>query len=1277
MQINRHMGCCRPAIRFDFSKLLQRASAPGLSHRFAAQTTMDTAQFFLNPRSIRTHVPEPTFERGMSLYITQQVLACTVNHSSTNEWEISGTVQGSKREAYSVSAMVEVDPAGNLSFFKGDCACPVRDNCKHAVALTVKAAFKSAKPNAGSSTAGGPVPPPTQFIHSARLAPSRSPEDTKQKTEAQAVAAREKESNLARQKVGQWLDLFGKEAGDASDATGGAAAGFDAPELPAEDHVVYILTTERQGHSVLLNLGFGYSKRLRNGNWAKVKLPRYGQVHNATAEDMEIVRLIQSLGRSSLVNAYSAGDKAPLAGETGRLALTLASNTGHLFDLSAERVLGAPIRLGAPRPVRWAWHEVTSKSAPEPLWALRATLSPAHEEEKAHAAQTRSATADWYPNTPPLYLDATRGECGPVEVPGLSAEHLGLLLKAPPIPQSSFALHETTLLRRLAGLPLPPVLKAPMELKGIVPTARLKIERVRAKDVAQLGLLCARLRFDYDGLVYYNRVMQNPVIVEQTAVERVVEKVVEKPSETPVKTTGENPFDTPVEEAVEKIEAGPARPGRVMLHRNLDVEQAAHTALNTLGLAGNARGDFHLALQADQHQWLRWADDDFGLLRAAGFHIQLDPALKDWISRADTLEVSMAPQRGIDAAAGATSQDDMIGGDDSHNPWFDLSLGMQINGQRHNILPFLPELLAQLGSASTDAGVNQGGVAQLPPFIYVQQPDGTFLRLPTEPLRPWLQALLDLVGERGHDLSGDSLRLSRLEALRVGAALGQGVQWQGAESLREMLKQLGGISALPEVPLPAGLNAELRPYQQQGLNWLQFLRTHGLCGILADDMGLGKTLQTLAHILVEKQAGRLDRPALVFAPVSLMGNWRREANRFTPELNVLVLHGADRHEAAGEMATQDLVIAPYSLLKRDRERWLKQPWHLVVLDEAQNIKNANTDAAQVVGELNTRHRLCLSGTPMENHLGELWSLYHFLMPGFLGSQARFKQLFRTPIEKLGNNERLDQLRRRVTPFLLRRAKSDVATDLPPKQTAVSSVELGGAQADLYETIRLTTEKAVREALANKGLAKSQIQILDALLKLRQVCCDPRLVPLAAAKKIKESAKLELLMDMLPEMLAEGRRILLFSQFTSMLTLIEEELTKRELKWVKLTGQSQKRDALIEQFTSGQVPLFLISLKAGGVGLNLPQADTVIHYDPWWNPAVENQATDRAHRIGQTQSVFVYKLVAQGTIEERILALQARKAMLADSLYSGAQGRKQPLFTEDDVAELLKPLSAGS
>jgi SNF2 family DNA or RNA helicase len=235
------------------------------------------------------------------------------------------------------------------------------------------------------------------------------------------------------------------------------------------------------------------------------------------------------------------------------------------------------------------------------------------------------------------------------------------------------------------------------------------------------------------------------------------------------------------------------------------------------------------------------------------------------------------------------------------------------------------------------------------------------------------------------------------------------------------------------------------------------------------------------------------------------------------------------------------------------------------------------------------------------------------------------------------------------------------------------VELSGKQADLYEAIRLGMEKTVREALDTKGLAKSQITILDALLKLRQVCCDPRLLKLAAAKKVTTSAKLDQLMEMLTEMLSEGRRILLFSQFTTMLSLIEDELKKRNFGWVKLTGQSQNRDQIISRFTSGEVPLFLISLKAGGVGLNLPQADTVIHFDPWWNPAVEAQATDRAHRIGQTQSVWVVKLVAQGTIEERILALQDRKAALAENMYSGSVGRAQPLFNEGDLAELLMPL----
>jgi SNF2 family DNA or RNA helicase len=345
-----------------------------------------------------------------------------------------------------------------------------------------------------------------------------------------------------------------------------------------------------------------------------------------------------------------------------------------------------------------------------------------------------------------------------------------------------------------------------------------------------------------------------------------------------------------------------------------------------------------------------------------------------------------------------------------------------------------------------------------------------------------------------------------------------------------------------------------------------------------------------------------------------------------------------------------------------------------VLDEAQHIKNASTQAAQVAASLQARQRLCLSGTPMENHLGELWSLFHFLMPGFLGSQARFREVFRQPIEKHADTQQLAQLRRRIAPFMLHRTKAAVATELPARIESISPVTLDGAQADLYETIRLATEKSVRAALADKGLARSQIQVLDALLKLRQVCCDPRLVKAApGVTKAAGSAKLELLMEMLPELLEEGRRVLLFSQFTGMLALIEAALRERNIAFATLTGQTQQRDAVIERFTSGAVPLFLISLKAGGTGLNLPQADTVIHYDPWWNPAVEEQATARAHRIGQQRQVMVYKLVAEGTIEERILALQARKAALAQGLLHGAATRDATLFGEDDVAELLRPI----
>jgi SNF2 family DNA or RNA helicase len=409
------------------------------------------------------------------------------------------------------------------------------------------------------------------------------------------------------------------------------------------------------------------------------------------------------------------------------------------------------------------------------------------------------------------------------------------------------------------------------------------------------------------------------------------------------------------------------------------------------------------------------------------------------------------------------------------------------------------------------------------------------------------------------------------------------------------------------------------------------------------------------------------------APTSLMANWRHEAARFTPDLRVLTLHGPQRKADFGRTGAHELVLTTYPLLARDREALMAQPFHLVVLDEAQTIKNPRTGAAQVARTLDTRHRLCLTGTPMENHLGELWSLFHFLSPGFLGDQQQFRRQFRIPIEQRGDGERRDALQRRIAPFLLRRTKQAVASELPEKIEVVRTVALDDGQAALYESVRAAMDRKIRDALDSKGLARSHITILEALLKLRQICCDPRLLKLERAPRAVRSAKLDLLLEMLPELLDEGRRILLFSQFTSMLGLIETELERLGIGYSKLTGQTRKREAAIERFRSGEVPLFLISLKAGGVGLNLTEADTVIHYDPWWNPAAEVQATDRAHRIGQTSTVFVYKLVTEQTVEERILALQARKAALARGIYREGGGSEGSWLDEGDIEALLRPL----
>jgi len=484
-----------------------------------------------------------------------------------------------------------------------------------------------------------------------------------------------------------------------------------------------------------------------------------------------------------------------------------------------------------------------------------------------------------------------------------------------------------------------------------------------------------------------------------------------------------------------------------------------------------------------------------------------------------------------------------------------------------------------------------------------------------------------------------------------------------------------GLASAPavEVRPPQGLKAELRSYQLEGVAWLQRLRANDVGGILADDMGLGKTLQTIAHIALEKEGGRLEKPALIVAPTSLVMNWAREMKKFAPDLRVLVIHGAARHSAYDEMNGTDVVVTSYPILCRDEEKFVGRQFHMVILDEAQTIKNMKSRAHAAARSVDATSRICLSGTPVENHLGELWALLDFVNPGLLGDELHFNRFYRVPIERGKNEDRLLALRELVAPYILRRNKRDVAKELPPKTEVMRPVELHGTQRELYESIRVAAHAEVRRLIRKKGLAAATVPILGALTKLRQVCCDPRLVRMAEARTINESAKYRMFFDLLDKQLAGGHRILVFSQFTSMLALLEAGLRERRVRYAILTGQTADRAEAVDQFEKGGAKVFLISLKAGGTGLTLTSADVVIHYDPWWNPAIQAQATDRAYRIGQKKPVISYQLFAAGSVEERILGLQRSKRHVADAILG--QGAAGGALSEDELDVLFAPLGA--
>ena len=997
-------------------------------------------------------------------------------------------------------------------------------------------------------------------------------------------------------------------------------------EYPASiaQRLVYVLTPMPLGHGVP-RLGFQAisARLLKNGSFSgsNRRYEMSAALSGTPAKflrpsDLRILRAAMLLRRT-----HGIGTTDSLVEDGGAVILADILSTGRARWLAVD---GPVLASGPSRAGRIVWQP-----------AGEATLA-AWLELDGEGIVLRA--------TPPVYVDPERGLIGPVETP-YPPRIAATLLAAPKVPAEAVADFNVALVRRapgLAALAAPEPTRERMLGVPPIPVLRLFAADLPPESASPYG--------------YYG--YGTPPAPERVGLGRVSFRY--------------GSVIIPLGEAkpvVTRLTAGQL----IELHRDTDAERHAVAVLLADGFAPlpERRARVPAAHARDfvpEGDDLAWLDAQFHILprlRAEGWEIEVSDDFPGRLLRAGgSFEAHVREGSGID--------------------WLELDLGIMIDGERIDLIGPIVTMIAARGFDPAIIEATEDDEA-----AYLPLDDGRVLAFPAGRLDPIVAAIRDLA--LGNWAGEGRLRLSRADAAGLAAfeAAMPDTIWCGGERVREMGRRLGAAGGIPPAALPPGFRATLRPYQQEGVSWLAFLREVGFGGVLADDMGLGKTVQALALLAVEKAQGRLDGPALVVAPTSLMANWRREAERFAPDLRVLTLHGHDRADRFGAIPESDLVLTTYPLIARDHAVLAARTWPLLLLDEAQTIKNPDAATTKLLLGIAARHRVCMTGTPLENNLDELWSLFAFACPGLLGDRKSFARVWRNPIEKQGDRERGQQLARRVKPFLLRRTKAEVARELPPKTEIIERIDLQGPQRDVYEAIRLSMHARVSAAIAERGWARSRIVILDALLKLRQACCDPRLLkqPVAdsddkarltrrnkarkpAVKPIDAgSAKLDRLEEMLVELLAEGRRILVFSQFTSMLSLIQGRLAARSVAYALLTGDTRDREAAIRQFEDGAVGVFLVSLKAGGTGLNLIAADTVILYDPWWNPAVEDQAVDRAYRIGQTKPVFVHKLVASGTIEEKMEVLKERKSALAQSLFDH-EGAPTLAMTQADLEILL-------
>ena len=716
----------------------------------------------------------------------------------------------------------------------------------------------------------------------------------------------------------------------------------------------------------------------------------------------------------------------------------------------------------------------------------------------------------------------------------------------------------------------------------------------------------------------------------------------------------------------------------VTLEPDSDWEQACLDCLHAAGAVETGELEIHrLDPSAAQCDFV-FADDEYSaalesmtaLEDALPFAMRLVSHL-----RTEGWEVEIAadwPYQPVEAQPQITVQ--TKGGDGAAfqgHDWFSLGFQVEIDGKTQDLAPLVAAFLEQIGSefdpeAPPDLDTLRRWLEAQP--IYLRWHGKQYAALDLSPLAPVLHLFLRYYGELETLHPGEAMLAADIDDALDGST----VRFADNAGILPLAESLKALQATRTFLAPQALKGELRDYQAFGAAWMGSLIDAGFGGVLADDMGLGKTVQILALLLARREAGKCG-PTLLIVPTSLLHSWRAQATQFTPDLELLILHGPQRKALMERVDTADLVITTYPLLARDRARLAAREWDLVILDEAQTLKNPAAQMAKALRDIPAAGRLALTGTPLENSLRDLWTLFDWAVPGLLGDRKTFLRVFQTPIEKHADAAAQARLNRRLRPFLLRRTKEEVASELPPRTEIMEHVTLPKAQQELYETVRSAMDVRVRDAISKRGMAAARITILDALLKLRQVCCDPSLVKMKAARNVADSAKRARLRELVGELVAEGRRVLIFSQFVEMLKLIAADLEQMKIAHLALTGQTRDRAGVLEAFARGDAPVFLLSLQAGGVGLTLTEADTVILFDPWWNPAVERQAMDRTHRIGQDKPVFVHRLIAGGTVEEKIQELQKRKQALADALFDDEGANQAALLDEAALQDLFAPL----